>query len=402
MNLFKDLGTVEVRNEVTQEESDLEKVLNVELEVINKYKTDTRYSDYFRVREMYSLLYSTVEEKTKGFCVTKKILQSYINTRDNQTEDSEARIRGMYAAVLLEMSSKQEPNTHIILDGKEKTFNYLFHYVKNANNITIQNFKGKDILKYAGLQGRISHIICENITGDELLFCAAQYGGIAEYITYKNSKGTDSLRFLGSNNGNGRYIVCHNLIGDGILGNTGENGRITNVICTNITGDGTMSFAGSDTRNAEHIICTDIIGKSTLEGIGTSQKNTRYLSLKDIEGTKTLYNAGAGGRIEYLIFDHESGKHALQIDMNYYKETKKVKKLLRPWEISNEQKEKYLKIHKIAETIANLSFSEQKAAHEEIAELQKQIFRNRFQNGLFAIFEKTKRLFQRKNKKGET
>src|SRR3989338_2190822 len=101
MGMFDEFGKVEVREEVKQEKSDLEKVLDIELEIIKQFEKDRRFYQFSQKEdEAYQLLYSVTQEKFAGITMTPEILQEYVDARANNSIDSESVIRGMYSAAL--------------------------------------------------------------------------------------------------------------------------------------------------------------------------------------------------------------------------------------------------------------------------------------------------------------
>ena len=397
MGMFDELKDVEAREEVHQEKSDIEKILDTEKEIIERFKSDERTQDHYKVRELYPLIYGSVEEKSKKITITREIVQSYINARDNLETDSSAILRGMYSAALLELSCKKEPDKKITINGNGKVFNYLFHYIKNVSNVVIQNFKGKEILRYAGLAGKIKHITCRDIEGDELLSRAAQYNGVAEHINCINIKGDNTLYSIGYK-GKIEYILCENIAGSRTLGNASGRGNAKYIICRNITGSATLAFVGSE-GSVQHISCINITGDSTLEGTGQYHKSAKYLTLENVEGNRTLYNGGGDGGINHIIIDQPSEKNALHTDLHF---ERRIKNVLQEHERTAKQRKQIEEIIKIAENMSLDSFEEQKAAHEKIAELQKEVFRKKWQKPFISLFETTKKLLRREKKRGKT
>jgi len=247
-----------------------------------------------------------VQEKLTDIKISPEFLQSYIDARENTQENTQAIIRGMYSAALLEIICTTQPNTGISINGKGKTFNFLFYHIKHARYLVLQNVKGESILKNAGFpDGSIQHITLNDITGNWTLFAAGSQDGNMEYITLNNIKGANQLNAIGSSNGHARYITIKN-------------------------------------TKDEHLL--------TLAG---------------------WYN----GNAEYVLEEEQL--------------TKRQKRLIS-------------QIDKITESIHGLLPDEQQSAHEKIAELQKEIFRKKWQKPFISLFETTKKLFQHKNKRGET
>ncbi len=231
MKLFDDFGDVKVREETIPEKSYLEKVLEVEKEILEIYKEDGRFEDFSDHHfEAYQLLHKKTQEKLANIKITQKILQEYIDARENSEENTQALIRGMYSAALLEIISTKTPETHTFIDGKGKTFNYLFYHIHNVKNLTLTNIKGNNILEGAGGNGgSATHIILHHITGNDLLYNAS-INGSATHITLHNITGDNILSDVGSWNGSAKYITLTNIKGYNTLPNPGWNGSAEHIL----------------------------------------------------------------------------------------------------------------------------------------------------------------------------
>ncbi len=329
MKLFEELQDVDVRDEVQQEKSDLEKVLEIEDKIMKQYKTDERAKDIENHDGLYDSLYADVQEKIKEISFSPKILQNYIDVRNNTTEYSEAHILGMYSAALLEHLCTTQPNTQIVIDGKDKTFNYLFYHVKNVKYLTLKNMKGRGILQNAGRNhGKIESIMLNNIIGDFTLYNAGSNHGIITYVTAENIKGDFTLAFIGSEKGNAKCILLNDSIGNEAF-----------------------HSAGVINGNATHITVNNVVDRIFL---------STYWSLIDIS---------------YLTVTNETkkGKQILIIDA--FQEFRSSEQLLiEKKRITKQQQEISTKISIIGKSMSELSFEEQKNAHDKIAELQKEPF----------------------------
>ena len=184
MGMFDDLKDVKVRDEVKQEKSDLEKVLDAEAEIIKKYEQDGRFKQNSgKENEAYQSLYKLTQEKLADTKITSGLLQSYIDARDNTEKNTTALIRGMYSSTLLEIISTTQPEITTFIDGKNKTFNYLFYYIHHVKNLTLTNIKGDETLYNAGSQkGSAQNITLSRIEGKETLKYSGSDKGIAKQI----------------------------------------------------------------------------------------------------------------------------------------------------------------------------------------------------------------------------
>ncbi len=326
MGTFDDFKDVEVREERQVQKSDLEKVLGVEKEILETYKEDKRFENFSGNHfEAYQLLYKTTQEKVADIKITPKLLQEYIDARENTELNTESIIRGMYSAALLERITTKTPKTHTIIDGRGKTFNYLFYYVYNVKNLTLTNIKGNLILSYAGSYGgNIDYLTLDRIEGCNLLECAASYSGSATHITLSDITGNYAVRTIGWK-GNAKNITLHN-----------------------IKGDHALEGAGTKSGSVKNITLLNLQGNYTLENAGSNKGSVKNITLNNIQGACTLHAAGWNyGCVENSLKENELNK---------------------------KQRELISKIEKIVETIHFLSFEEQTKAHDEIARLQEEIF----------------------------
>ena len=350
MSMFKGFSDVTVRDELKTEKSDLEKVIDVEEEIIKQYKNDERFELYSRGHfEAYRSLYQTTQEKLTDIKITQEILQGYIDAGDNTEENTQARIRGMYSASLLEIISTKTPETTTVIDGRGKTFNYLFYHIHNVKNLTLTNITGGYILKNAGSNhGRATNITLSNIKGNSSLQNAGIHGGSATNITLTNITGNNTLIDAGSHNGSATNITLNDITGDCTLYYAGLNGSVTNITLTNITGNNTLYDAGSHNGSAINITLTNIQGYYTLFRAGENNGSAKNIILTNIKGAYLLFEAGAyNGSVANILQENQLNK---------------------------KQKSILSQIETITETMHVLSLEEQSKAHDEIASLQKELF----------------------------
>ncbi len=234
--MFEELAKIETRKEMKVLKSDLEKVLNIEEKIIKKYENDERFKLYSGKHfEAYQSLYTTVQEKFSNREITPSLLQGYIDARDNTEKDTRAIIRGMYSAALLEIISTKKPETHTFIDGKGKTFNYLFYHIHNVKNLTLINIIGHNTLANAGLNGgNVENITLHKITGDCTLSFAGRGKGSAKHITLQDIKGNNTLSYAGWNGGSAQNITLRDITGHDTLHSADwNNGNLKNILQEN-------------------------------------------------------------------------------------------------------------------------------------------------------------------------
>ncbi len=246
MSSFKDLADVTVREEKTVQKSDLNKILDIEKEMIDKYSANGRLRiDYDLQHELYQVFKKEVQEKIRDITPTIELLQEYITSRENSEKTDESLLRGMYSAVLLETVCAYTQIKSIIFDGKGREWNYLFYHVQNANNISVQHFNGEWILAFAGFdKGKIRNLSCSNI------------------------QGSDTLAGAGANGGSIEHVICSKIKGSNTLYDAGAHGSIKYATINEIEGHSTLGYIGNNGGNASHITCTNMSQWSgLLEGV---------------------------------------------------------------------------------------------------------------------------------------
>ncbi len=330
--MFDELRDIEVRTEITREKSDTERILDIETELIEEFGKNKEFHPTSGNFKLYSWVTSSAKPKLKDITLSEKLLQEYINSRENNVIDTEAVIRGLYSAALLELTHRQNKEKSIFIDGKNKTFHYLFYQVHFAKRVAIQNFFGNNILKSAGRDfGYIEKMNIQNIRGDDLLFDAGRENGNLKHITINTIQGNNCLGCAGFNAGTIEYVVCTNIKGNDLLSSSGK-------------------------------------GHSTIE---------RYIALSNVHGKNTLRNIGdylndppIGGKIEWVLYNNITGErpyNVVFIEGEY-------KKIANECNIDSEQKKIISDIIDLAKSFETKSAEEQTKIHDEIAALQIKLF----------------------------
>ncbi len=325
MRMFEDFSKLEVRTETIPEKSDLEKVLDVEKEIIKQYENDKRFEPYKGKHfEAYESLCQSTQEKLTDVTLIPEILQSYIDARDNTEENIQTIIRGMYSSAVLEIILARQPDSYTFIDGREKTFNHLFYCIHHVKNLTLQNIAGNNILYNAGRNNRnIKNIILQNITGNNILYNA------------------------GSDKGSVANIILDNVVGYNTLRNAGNwHGIVSNITLNNVKGD-------------------NILYQVSWKG------NAKNITLNNVKGHNILYDAGRNGSVANITLKQTTGNNIL---WNAGSDKGSVANILREYQLTEKQKNILLQIETIAKTIHTLSFEQQEKAHDEIAELKEEIF----------------------------
>ena len=306
--MFNEFGDVIVREETIPQKSDLEKILDIEKEIIEQYKTNKDFIPYEpRHDEAYKTLRATTQEKIADIPLTSQLLQEYINARENKEDSTDAVIRGMYSSALLEIICTTQPDTVTVIDGKGKTFNYLFYHIHNLKNLTLKNIKGNNILKDAGSYGgNIEYLTLHNIEGSYLLVDAAFKNGSAKYITLQDIIGNNTLSGAGENYGNIEYLTLSNIIGIATLSCAGKRGGIIkNITLQDITGDNTLQNAVRFEGNAKNITLSNVTGKRILDGAAYYNGSLKQVAFNYIINETAIISPHLGGTMKSIFKENK-------------------------------------------------------------------------------------------------
>ncbi len=268
MGLFDELAKIEAREEKLVPKSDLDTIFTAEEEIIKEHKTDKMFEEYSqRHSEAYSLLKGSTQEKIADIKLTSEMLQEYISARENIEKDTVAIIRGMYSAALLELICKKNSNIKIYINGKGKTFNFLFYYINHVRNLTLKNISGNKVLYHAG-----------------------SWNGSCEHLSLSGIKGEQILERAGSWNGSAKRIVINNIYGNRLL-----------------------CYAGAHGGSIKHITVQNVEGNNTLTEVALGEGSAKYLTLKRIKGDYTLKNAHINVSTKYILRENNSDKRQKEI-----------------------------------------------------------------------------------------
>jgi len=383
MRRFDEFGNVTARDEVKTEKSDLEKVLDVEKEIINQYEQDKRLDigtvGIAGIKELYAeiLLRTQFDLPTS---ISQEILQQYLDARENSEKNEEAKLRGIYSSILLERTCSSKKN--VFLTGQNKRWSYLFYFLHCAQNISLESFLGDEMLLGAGCGERanVENISLRSMQGKNILAAGGAYKGSLKYVSLAEISGYGVLNNAG-NEGNIDNVTLSNITGDDTLARSGrENGKIKHVSVTGIYGRNLLISAGGDDGKIDHISVNEVkcdeniptvFGKkpmnNCLSWIGNPFGEVSHILLNDITGDGILMWAGdEKKKVKEVIIANSEGKDFLKgSHLENYSVYRKLPK----------NKQDLLdKIVHLTKTIASQDFAERKRMHDEIAQLQIRLF----------------------------
>ncbi len=359
MGLFNEFAKVETRKEIPSLKSDLEKVLDIEREIITQYKNDERIKDVNTLQnELYLSILNDTQEKIKNTTYTSQTLQEYIDTRENQFSD-EGKIRGMYSGALLEILCKRSQDP-ISIDGRGREWHYLFFHAKHIQNLSVQKFYGSNILAHIGsykgsvqnvsvkkikgsgtlshagsVSGSVKDLHCKYMQGDDLLYSAGREKGTLSNITLTFVKGDDILLGGASYEGKMHNLYVENITGKhnlksmglqkGVIENVtvlnnkgylllsrlGESGSAKNIRVINSEGNFLLSQECQDDTNGilENVFIADSISDFLLQKVGCKKNIARNIVLSNVKGARILSNSANKGTLENVVVtDSNSSK----------------------------------------------------------------------------------------------
>ncbi len=300
--LFQEFIDTEVRDEVPQEKSPLEIILEVEEKIIEKYKNAKRGYKSDKEEPFYINIRRDTKKQLQRIQLSSEILQTYLDARENTEQNQESEVRGVYSGVLLELACENELS--VSLNGKGRMWKYLFTHVKKAKNVTLENIQGDFMILYAGSYGgHIENILVKNsINCNHLLDGVGSERGFAKNIHIENIQGYGTLMDAASYSGHVENVCVRKIKGYRTLYSAAcWNGEIKNIIVTDIIGNDSLAGLASDKGLAKNIVVGNIQGHCTLMGLvedGHTQGVLENITIVDITGSNTLARSGVKGKIK--------------------------------------------------------------------------------------------------------
>ncbi len=355
MSFFREFSEIETRVESITDAGPLEKLLEVEREIIKQYQEDERFHrfSYANDNEIYKAILQSTTDLIRNISLSAELLQEYVYARQNSVgENGKTRggkpglkpafARGIFSAALLEILCTRTDDP-IEINGNGKKFDYLFFHAKYARDVYVKNFKG-----------------------DYIFAALCCYGRNARNITVSEIEGKATLSHLGYNRGN-----------------------VRNVIATKMKGSHTL-YAATNTTN---LTLLGIQGDHTLHGVGSSDwengvnfsKGLTNVSLADISGRDILKDVGSGTNrygSEWVMRLQEAqpheGREGIRNIITHLGETHFSRGGLRNHHfyqsLNQGRKELFDRVILLAQTIFDVPLAERSRVHDEIAQINERIY----------------------------
>ncbi len=323
MNLFKEYDELVVRAPLPQSISEIEKILDIEEQIIKKYVSQNpiQTQSVRAIEKVYNAIFLEMSTQTEKIALSEKLLQEYLLVRENKEDDSSAGIRGLFSGAFLQLTYERDRAGALSFNGEGRTFNYLFFQTKEIKNLFLENITGNCILENAGSFG-----------------------------------------------GNIQNILTYNLVGDYLLAGIGNRGTAEGIIADTIKGTGTFCFA-SFKNVLKNILALRIVGSETFHQIGCYDGEIKNILAKNVIGDGTFANLSFQKKERNIIATEIFGNHILHNAGDFVKEN-----VVTDRTITDLQRKKVEEIDTLVQTMQTCSGEERKKLHKEVAELQEQLF----------------------------
>ncbi len=372
--LFEPFNELSHRKEKREESTDLFRILEIEEEFISEYKKYITPHSYIDDKQnCYNEIAEKLEEKVEAIHLTPELVISHVNARENPEINSDCLIRGIYSGALLERMQQRYPLGSVRIDGRGKKFNYLFYRTRKVKNIVIENIEGDEILSHAGSDNsKIANVVLKNIKGNGVLQFAGSSCGKINNIHLENIYGNHILFGAGSGKGKVEYVFAHNIFGQySLSGLAYEEGTAKHISGKNIQGRGFLLGTG-EKGTASHISVSDIESDHFLDTAGAKKGNVSYLTINHTKGKNLLRAIGEQEGVIKNIAMQDISEEELLRGTEDYKQN--FKNMIYAEDFNLNQERLFKEIQDIIDRMHTLNLTQQKSAHEKIAELQIQLF----------------------------
>ncbi|MBT5022793.1 hypothetical protein HOK51_07875 [Candidatus Woesearchaeota archaeon] len=135
--------------------SEVENLFNICKLITDEY-VDSYYSDWKgeEFRDCFVPMYMRLDSNLlKDFSFTESDLESFVKLKSDECSDHiTKKVVGFYTSALLRVLSKRNhakgKKTKLRIDGRNSTFDYLFYWGGQVDELVLENFSGRDICKY--------------------------------------------------------------------------------------------------------------------------------------------------------------------------------------------------------------------------------------------------------------
>jgi len=262
-----------------EEPDTIRALLRVGAEIVSDYSPK-----FFSVllKDQYANMHSELLGKLARMDYSEQdITQTILSTKPYQTED-DALAFGVYTSnlvhILTDRNEKKGKGTLIYVCNS--THDSLFHSLKKADTVVLENCEGKFLMGCAGENGQINFIIGKNLKGD-YIFHHLGSGGSVGIALGRGIHGDNYSDGAGSNSGRVGVLIGKNIYGNaafrGIGSGSGRHtagGRIGVVLGESIIGNNSFDSSAQESGYARIMFGKNIRGDNSFLGsyfnLGTS------------------------------------------------------------------------------------------------------------------------------------
>jgi hypothetical protein len=189
----------------------LQLILRAEADMIAKYKTkktvtkkpdggEIGHYDHYE-GDAYADMLDDVRQLFSNVQLTETDLQTYLLTDTWVTEAEDKNARALFSATLLETLTEQHKAKHLptrfYFNGQCKTFDSLFHAVRNIDELIVEQFQGNYLCSWIGVKGRVNSLVMNNNKGWHAASHAGAWGGRIGSVIIMNQQGNCAAHSVG-------------------------------------------------------------------------------------------------------------------------------------------------------------------------------------------------------------
>ena len=239
-------GISKEREEHKRESGAIETLLKVRDAIMQEAKKPITNAED---KKVYNRIYNSTKSKLEGIEFDAADIKNLIFARPQEELNREirpyaGRFTGCLLQILTERNEAKEKRTRFHIDGRGKSFDYLFCGTRKIDELIVENFKG--------------YGICQEICMD---------GGEANLVAGINIKGDNTFNRLGYNTGNVSIVLAKNITGHTTLYSAGQKGKISSIITTGLRGRHILERAGDKNGEIGLIVGYNVQGVRALFGI---------------------------------------------------------------------------------------------------------------------------------------
>ncbi len=224
-----------------REKTALQYLVEVGNLVVNEYKHETGNPldphDFGNQDALYNKIYKRLEEELlNGVDFKQKDMEDYILIKANRDFDDESIILGLYTGCLLHLltvRNREKGERTVVhlngeIDGKPNTFDYLFLYAKQVDELVVENFEGIYVCGEVASCGGKADLVALISCGDFGVGAGIAYNGEVDRLVVADCSGDLNSLKTGAYGKIGSAILIGNFgndHSDGVGQNLAEEGE---------------------------------------------------------------------------------------------------------------------------------------------------------------------------------